>query len=62
MFLYIFYSTIKIVISLDCPALIETQILEHQGPENGNMNSLGMNWLLLSRTREGSAKSARLEF
>lgn len=56
MSLYIFYKTIKIVISLDCPALIETQILQHQGPENEIMNSLGMNWLLLSRARKGSEK------
>lgn len=56
MSLDIFYKTIKIVISLDCPALIETQILEHQGPENESMNSSGMNWLLSSRAREGSEK------
>lgn len=51
MFPYIFYETMKAVVSLDCPVLIETQILEHRDPENESMNSPGMNWLSLARCK-----------
>jgi len=33
----------KMVVSLDCAALIEIQMLEHKDPENASMDSLGIN-------------------